>query len=67
LFTPLEKAVLQLTEEVTLVSEKGISGEPEEKIRAFYTEKQIAKIILQVIIINRWNRIAIAGNLIYKD
>lgn len=67
LFSAAEKAVLQLTEEVTLVSEKGISAHSQENLREFYDEKQIAQIIMQVIVINSWNRIAIAGNLIYKD
>lgn len=67
LFTPAEKLVLQLTEEVTLVSEKGIGADTQEMLRAFYSEKEIAQIIMQVIVINSWNRIAIAGNLIYKE
>lgn len=67
LFSPAEKAVLRLTEEVTLVSATGISEEALESLRSFYSEKEIAQIIMQVIVINSWNRIAIAGNLIYKD
>lgn len=67
LFSPAEKAVLRLTEEVTLVSLTGISAEAQESLRSFYSEKEIAQIIMQVIVINSWNRIAIAGNLIYKD
>ncbi len=67
LFSDAEKAVLQVTEEVTLVSENGISAASQEKLRAYYSEKEIAQIIMQVIVINSWNRIAIAGNLIYKD
>lgn len=67
LFSPAEKAVLRLTEEVTLISVTGISEEALESLRSFYSEKEIAQIIMQVIVINSWNRIAIAGNLIYKD
>ena len=66
LFTASEKAVLQLTEEVTVVAEKGISAETQDKLRTFYTDQEISQIIMQVIVINSWNRIAIAGNLIYK-
>ncbi|HSV10898.1 MAG TPA: carboxymuconolactone decarboxylase family protein, partial [Hanamia sp.] len=59
LFTEEERAVLQLTDEVTMISKDGLSNETYNKVLKFYDENELALIIMQVIIINSWNRIAI--------
>lgn len=66
LFTEEERAVLQLTEEVTLIAEKGVSDETYEKALKFYDENELAQIIMQIIVINSWNRIAVSTHMIYK-
>ncbi len=66
LFTEEERAVLQLTEEVTLISNEGLSDETYQKVLNFYGEKEVAQIIMQVIIINSWNRIAISTRQIFE-
>lgn len=65
LFTEEERAVLQVTEEVTLISKNALSDETYHKVLKFYNENELAQIIMQVIIINSWNRIAISTNEIY--
>lgn len=65
LFTEEERAVLQLTEEITLISKEAVSDETYGKVLKFYGENGLAQIIMQVIIINSWNRIAVATKQVF--
>ena len=67
LFTEEERAVLQLTEEVTLISEDGVSDKTYYKVLKFYGENGLVQIIIQVIIINSWNRIAVSTRQIFEQ
>ena len=67
LFTEEERAVLQLTEEVTLISEDGVSDETYHRVLKIYGENGLAQIIMQVIIINSWNRIAVSTRQIFEQ
>ncbi|WP_417454694.1 carboxymuconolactone decarboxylase family protein [Kiloniella sp.] len=60
LFTEKERAVLALTEEVTLISDHGVSDRVYSRISEHFNEEQIAQIIMAITTINAWNRIAIA-------
>jgi AhpD family alkylhydroperoxidase len=53
-----EKAILALTEEVTLISNH-VSDEVYENAARLFDEKYLAEIILLIITINAWNRIGI--------
>lgn len=66
LFTEEERAVLQLTEEVTLIAEDGVSDETYEMVKQFFGEKVLAQIIMQVVIINSWNRITVSTKQIFE-
>lgn len=63
LFTEEEKVILAMTEEITLISQKGLADETYEKATQFFDEEQIKSIIMAVITINMWNRIAISTHL----
>ena len=63
LFTHEEKVILAMTEEITLISKKGLTDETYEKAIQFFDEEQIKCIIMAVITINMWNRIAISTHL----
>ena len=63
LFTDEEKVILAMTEEITLISKKGLTDETYEKASQFFDEEQIKCIIMAVITINMWNRIAISTHL----
>ncbi|TDE10575.1 carboxymuconolactone decarboxylase family protein [Dyadobacter psychrotolerans] len=63
LFTPEERAVLAMTEEITLISQGGLSDKSYQNALKFFTENQIAQIIMAIVTINAWNRIAISTNL----
>lgn len=63
LFTEKEKAILAITEEITLISNKGLSDATYAKAEQFFDQNQIAQIIMAVVTINAWNRIAISTHL----
>lgn len=63
LFTEEEKVILAMTEEITLISQKGLTDETYEKAIRFFDEEQVKSIIMAVITINMWNRIAISTHL----
>jgi AhpD family alkylhydroperoxidase len=65
LFTDDERTVLQLTEEVTLISRDGVSNDTYDKVIKAYGENGLAQLIMQVIIINSWNRIAVSTRQIF--
>lgn len=62
-FTEEERAILALTEEITLISHH-VKEETYEEAAKVLEEKYLAQVILAIITINAWNRIGIATNLI---
>ncbi|WP_343570783.1 carboxymuconolactone decarboxylase family protein [Sphingobacterium sp.] len=60
LFTEEEKTILAMTEEVTLISQNGLSEQTYRLTKQFFDENQIAQIIMAVVTINAWNRIIIS-------
>ncbi|MDM1556907.1 carboxymuconolactone decarboxylase family protein [Chryseobacterium indologenes] len=62
-FTEEEQVLLAMTEEITLISHKGLTDETYQKAKTFFDETQIAQIIMAIITINAWNRIAISTHL----
>ncbi len=63
LFTEEEMVLLKMTEEITKISEKGLTEETYQKAKNLFNEKQIAEIIMAITVINAWNRIAISTHL----
>jgi len=63
LFNEREQALLAITEEVTLISQAGLTEETYQKGLAVFGEEQLAQIIMGVVIINSWNRIALSTHL----
>ncbi len=61
IYTPEEKALLALTEEVTKISEKHITDATYAELRKHFDDKYIADAIVMIIAINAWNRIAISS------
>jgi AhpD family alkylhydroperoxidase len=66
LFTEEERALLQLTEEVTKISDKGVTDETYERAIEFFGPEMTAQIIMMIVAINGWNRIAVSTKQIYK-
>ena len=61
-FSPEERAILALTEEVTLISDH-VTNETYDQAAELLEETYLAQVILAIITINVWNRIGIATNL----
>ena len=61
-YTEEEKAILALTEQVTLISNH-VSDEVYQNAAQLFDEKYLAEIILAIITINSWNRLAITTGL----
>ena len=66
LFSEEERAVLQLTEEVTMISNHGVSDATYNTVLKFYSENQLAQILMQIVAINSWNRIAVSTNRVFE-
>ncbi len=60
LFTEEEKTLLDLTEKITLIHQGGVSDELYEKAVNTFGENYLAQIIMAIVAINGWNRIAIS-------
>ncbi|WP_212928893.1 carboxymuconolactone decarboxylase family protein [Oceanobacillus oncorhynchi] len=63
LFTEMDRAAFELAENMTLVSENGVSDALYEKVREYFDEKEYVELVMVIIQINTWNRLFIAmGN-----
>lgn len=60
LFTEKERAVLALTESMTLLTNDHVDDEVYNAAAKVLTEKELAAVIMAVVVINGWNRISIA-------
>lgn len=67
LFTAEERAVLALTEEVTLISATGVFDATFQRCIALFGEQKVAQLIMQIVTINAWNRIALATKLVHAE
>ncbi len=62
LYTAEEKAILALTEEVTLIHQHGISDKTYAEAEKYFSPQAIAEIISAIAIINSWNRLMVSTN-----
>ena len=63
-FTEAERAALKLAEELTLIAQHGVSDETYNKAIALLSEQTVAQLMLVIVTINSWNRIAIATHMV---
>ena len=66
LFDERERAVLALTDEVTLIGERGLTEETYQQALALLGDTLLAQCLMQVVTINAWNRIAVATRMEHK-
>jgi AhpD family alkylhydroperoxidase len=59
LFTEEEQLLLEITEEITLIHQHGLSDALYEKAVALWGEERTAVVIMAIITINAWNRIGV--------
>jgi len=60
LYTERERAALEWTEAVTLVSESHVPDDVYERVKARFTPEELANLTLAVVAINGWNRLGVA-------
>jgi AhpD family alkylhydroperoxidase len=58
-FSDRERAALEWTEALTLISENDVPDELYERVRAHFTVHEMVNLTLAVVAINGWNRLAI--------
>ena len=63
-FTLEERAVLALTEAVTLISKNHVSDDVYQEVSRYFAPKEIAQIVMTIITINGWNRIAVTTRMV---
>ncbi len=63
LFSPQERLLFQLTEEITLIHQHGLSDAVYEKAITLFGEEKTEQMIMAIVTINAWNRIGVATQL----
>lgn len=59
-FSPEERAALAFTEAVTLIATDHVSDALYQEVSQYFSPEQIANLLMAIVTINAWNRIAIA-------
>jgi AhpD family alkylhydroperoxidase len=62
-FTPQERAILALTEEVTLISENHVSDAAYNEAATLLGDQYLSQVLMCIISINAWNRLGISTGL----
>jgi alkylhydroperoxidase AhpD family core domain len=63
LFTPEEKTLLAMVEEVTLIHQHAVSDATYAQAKEYFDDEAISEILMSTVVINAWNRIAITSQL----
>ncbi len=66
LFDEKEKTVLKMTDEITLISANGLSSATYKKAKEYFSDNEIAQLIMQIGTINIWNRIAVSTHMVHE-
>ena len=63
-FTPQERAALALTEAVTHIGENGVTEALYAEVSQYFSPKQIAQLLMAIVVINGWNRLSISTRML---
>lgn len=63
-FTDKEISALQLAEEVTEISEEGLTEKTYQNALTYFTQTEIAQLIFTVVVTNSWNRLCISTHMV---
>ena len=67
LFSEEERALLAVTDEVTHISNKGLTDDTFQNAIKHFSENEMAQIIIQISEINTWNRVAVSTHMQQKS
>lgn len=59
-YTERERAALEWTEALTLISETHVPQEIYDTVKPHFSDKELADLTLEIVLINGWNRFAIS-------
>ncbi|MCA0758562.1 carboxymuconolactone decarboxylase family protein [Paenibacillus sp. N4] len=59
-FTPEERAALALTESVTVITKEHVPNAVYDEAARYFNKTQMGELIMAIVTINAWNRIAIS-------
>ncbi len=62
-FTAAERAALALTESITLISQNHVPNAVYEEAAQHFDKQQMGELIMAIVTINAWNRIAISNGM----
>jgi AhpD family alkylhydroperoxidase len=65
LFTPRERAALEVAEAITKIGELGVPDAVYDRATAEFDSSDLANLILAISAINAWNRIAVSSSMVY--
>ena len=60
IFSEIEKAVLDLTDHLTMIGPRGLPQEVMEKALEHFSQREYAELVLMICQINTWNRINVS-------
>ena len=63
IYTEEERIILALTEEMTLIAHTGVTTKTYQRATALFDENYLALLMMSIITINAWNRLALATQL----
>lgn len=63
IFSEEERAILQMTEEMTLIHRQGLSEATYSQAIAFFGEEKTAEIMIAIVMINAWNRTGVGTHM----
>jgi len=63
LYTEEERVILAMTEEITKISNHGLSDETYAKAASLFDQHYLSQVIMAIIMINAWNRLAISTHM----
>jgi AhpD family alkylhydroperoxidase len=66
-YSERERAALEWTEALTLVSETHVPDDVYERVRAQFSENELAHLSLAIVAINGWNRLNVAARTVPGD
>ncbi len=61
LFSEREQAALAFTEQVTLISQDGVTDDVWTRVRAAFTEQETVQLLMTIATINVWNRMNVTA------
>lgn len=67
LFSDEERVVLKLTEEVTEITKEGVSDKTYETVREYFSENEVAQIIIAINHMNFLNRVAVSSKMVHPN